>query len=68
MKKLMIFLLCFLLTGCAAPQAGGSESSGSSGSAPSGSVSSPQVLPPGGGRILSDARPGRLPGGEPLSL
>ena len=42
MKKLMIFLLCFLLTGCAAPQAGGSESSGSSGSAPSGSVSSPQ--------------------------
>ena len=43
MKKLMIFLLCFLLTGCAAPQAGGSESSGSSGSAPSGSVSSPQA-------------------------
>ena len=43
MKKLMIFLLCFLLTGCTAPQAGGSESSGSSGSAPSGSVSSPQA-------------------------
>ena len=43
MKKLMIFLLCFLLTGCAAPQAVGSESSGSSGSAPSGSVSSPQA-------------------------
>ena len=42
MKKLIIFLLCFLLTGCAAPQAGGSESSGSSGSAPSGSVSAPQ--------------------------
>ena len=58
MKKLMIFLLCFLLTGCAAPQAGIDIRI----------VLRLGLLPPGGGRVLSDARPGRLPGGEPLSL
>lgn len=42
MKKLMIFLLCFLLTGCAAPQAGSSEGSASSDSDLSGALSSPQ--------------------------
>ena len=66
MKKLMIFLLCFLLTGCAVRRTPGWRF---------GELRVLRLrpfrlglLPPGGGRVLSDARPGRLPGGELLSL
>ena len=64
MKKLMVFLLCFLLTGCApapAGSAGSSVSEGGSGSAPAGSsqtsssVQTPQPEPDQSGGDSSQA-------------